>query len=314
MFRPNWDTHGAAKRADLLRTLGEHTVRSALRHGLLSQPWRGVVVDTTRSLDTVTRCAAGLLAAGPGAVVSHGTAAALHGCDAADTGEVHVTVPYSSTARSRGALTVHRDRFGDDDVESRHGLPVLSLASTLAELLCVERRWVALATVDQALGAVPDDRAGALVQCISSKLTARDDRRGVPGAHALLQLATGAAESPQESRLRLLVVDAGFPSPTPQLEVRDLRGRVVYVFDLAWPEVRIALEYDGYEAHEDRGTYDAERDRRMADRGWLTVRVRKEQLASPEPVLNELRRAFEKRGGLLAGNTPTPRRPRSLRR
>lgn len=314
MFRSNWDRHGAAKRSDLLHALGEQAVRSALRHGLLSQPWRGVVMDTARSLDTVTRCAAGLLAAGPGAVVSHGTAAVLHGCDAAETGELHVTVPYGSTARSRGGLIVHRDRFGDDDVELRYGLPVLSLAPTLVELLCVERRWVALATVDQALAAVPDDRAGALVQSISDRLTLRDDRRGVPGAQALLQLATGAAESPQESRLRLLVVDAGFPVPTPQFQVLDLRGRLLYVFDLAWPDVKIALEYDGYEAHEDRSAYDAERDRRMAERGWLTVRVRKEQLASPEPVLNELWRAFEKRGRPLSQGSPGRRRPHSARR
>ncbi|WP_253860012.1 endonuclease domain-containing protein [Prauserella alba] len=262
----------------------------------------------------MTRSAAGLLAAGPGAVVSHGTAAVLHGCSAAENGELHVTVPYGSTARSRGGLTVHRDRFAEDDVEFRYGLPVLSLAPTLVELLCVERRWVALATVDQALAAVPDDEAGALVQSIRSRLDLRDDRRGVPGGQALLQLATGAAESPQESRLRLLVVDAGFPAPIPQFQVFDLRGRLSYVFDLAWPDVKIALEYDGYEAHEDRGAYDAERDRRMAERGWLTVRVRKERFANPEPVLNELWRAFETRGRPLAPSAADRRRTQSARR
>ncbi|GAA1247045.1 hypothetical protein GCM10009676_36510 [Prauserella halophila] len=225
-----------------------------------------------------------------------------------------MTVPYGSTARSRGGLIVHRDRFVDDDVEVRHGLPVFSLAPTLVELLCVERRWVALATVDQALAGVPDDQAEALVRSVSSRLTLRDDRRGVPGAQALLQLATGKAESPQESRLRLLVVDAGFPVPTPQFPVVDLRGRLLYVFDLAWPEVKIALEYDGYEAHEGRGAYDAERDRRMADRGWLTVRVRKEQLATPEPVLSELWRAFEKRGRPLVQTASGPRRAYTMRR
>ncbi|MBB3052914.1 hypothetical protein FHS23_003955 [Prauserella isguenensis] len=276
-------------------------------------------MDTARSLDVVTRSAAGLLAAGPGAVVSRSTAAVLHGCSAAessaaDNGAVHVTVPYGSTARSRGGLIVHRDRFADDDIDVRHGLPVFSLVPTLAELLCVERRWVALAAVDQVLAGMPEDQAESLVHSVRSRLAVRDDRRGVPGGQALLQLATGQAESPQESRLRLLVVDAGFPLPTPQFQVFDLRGRLLYVFDLAWPDVKIALEYDGFEAHEDRGAYDAERDRKMADRGWLTVRVRKEQLAAPEPVLGELWRAFEKRGRPLVQAAPGLRRAYSARR
>ncbi|SFQ21951.1 Protein of unknown function [Amycolatopsis arida] len=60
-------------------------------------------------------------------------------------------------------------------------------------------------------------------------------------------------------------------------------------------QYRIALEYDGYAAHEERAVYDAERDERMAARGWIVVRARADDLRDPSRVLAELRAAFDKR-------------------
>ena len=80
----------------------------------------------------------------------------------------------------------------------------------------------------------------------------------------LLALATGKAESPPESILRLIVVEAGFPVPEAQYEITTIDGRRLYVLDMAWPALRIALEYDGFAAHEERRELDAERDLRMA--------------------------------------------------
>ncbi|MBG0563224.1 hypothetical protein [Actinoplanes aureus] len=48
-----------------------------------------------------------------------------------------------------------------------------------------------------------------------------------------------------ESRLRLLLVDAGVPPPVPQFEVRDEDGRLIGRVDLAWPARRVAHEYEG---------------------------------------------------------------------
>jgi hypothetical protein len=130
---------------------------------------------------------------------------------------------------------------------------------------------------------------------VDERLVNRDDRRGTRRAEVLLALATGLAESPPESWLRLLVADAGFPLPEPQFEVRDLEGRLVYRLDMAWPEFRVALEYDGYEAHEGRAEADAERDRRLAGRGWTVVRARAQDLSKPDRVVGELRSAFSAR-------------------
>jgi hypothetical protein len=64
------------------------------------------------------------------------------------------------------------------------------------------------------------------------------------GARRACALADGRAESPQETRLRLLVGRSELPEPIAQFRVLD-RGRFVARVDIAWPEHRVALEYDG---------------------------------------------------------------------
>lgn len=292
--------HGAASRPQVRDVLGDRALRAALQNRALVQPWRGVIVLGSRELDPLTRASAGLLAAGPDAVLSHDTAAVLHGCTALATTDVHVTVPYSHWAKSRKGLIVHHDRFAREDVVERHGLPVLDLETVVAEVLCTRRPWRALACLDQTLTGLGDREARALIAKIDLCLAARDDRRGSRVAESLLCLGSDKAESPQESRLRLLIIQAGFPAPVPQYEVLGLAGIPLYRLDLAWPALRIALEYDGYEAHEDREAEDDERDRRLAARGWLVIRARKDVFTAPDGFLREIEDAFRRRASLSA--------------
>jgi hypothetical protein len=289
--------HGAHLRRDLVHRFGEHAVRVALRDGLLDQPWRGVFVARDRAAQLETRAAAALLLVGRQGVLSGRTAAALHGCTAAaDCGDIHVTVPYECRVRNRPGMVLHRDRFDTADVTTRMGMPVLVLDFVIADLLCTQSRRLALACADQALAALPPNQRETFRAEVDDRLVHRDDRRGTRRAEVLLALATGLAESPPESWMRLLVADAGFPLPEPQFEVRDLNGRLVYRLDMAWPESRVALEYDGFEAHEDRSEADAERDRRLAGRGWVVVRARAQDLRQSDRLIGELRRAFAARG------------------
>lgn len=300
--------HGVARRVDVAAAIGEYTLRCALRDGVLVQPWRGVIMVGDRALDPLSRSAAALLVAGEGAVISRGTAAAMFGCGAAETTAVHVTVPYSNWVRSRRGIVIHHDRFAEDDVEVLHGLPVLSLAATITELLCTQRRPMALACLDQALAIIPTDGADGFAADIRRRLDARDDRKGTTAAESLLCLGSAKSESPQESKLRLKILDAGFPMPTPQYEICTLSGRLIYRLDLAWPNLRIGLEYDGYEAHEERADYDAERDRRMSERGWIMIRASKDDIREPATLLGHLRDAFAARGykpPTGSANTPT---------
>lgn len=259
------------------------------------QPWRGVVVRGDHALDPHTRAGAALLAIGDDAVVCGSTAVALHGYDAADGVVVHVNIPHSRLARSRPGLVVHRHRFQPDDVVDLGGLPVLPHDLALAEFLCSRQKWAAFASLDQALRGLDARANAALKSSIRRRLELRSDRRGVKQAQFLVDLATGKADSPPESFFRLIVVEAGFPIPEPQLEILTIDGDLLFILDMAWKRLRIGLEFDGYAAHETRGVYDEERDRRLAGRGWIIIRACVTDLKDPTPVLSELRRAFAER-------------------
>ncbi|WP_410569328.1 DUF559 domain-containing protein [Amycolatopsis sp. cmx-4-61] len=280
--------------------MGRRKVLEGLERGVLSQPWRGVVVHAADLLKLPTRAAAALLAVGPPAALAGVTSLALHGISAADEREIHVTVPYSRRIRSRAGLVVHQGGFRDHDVIEIDGLATFLLDRALADFLCDGDKRAAFSAVDEAMRGLPTDHRAKLRENVRDRLSDRRDRRGIHRALMLLDLATGKAESPPESVLRLIVVEAGFPVPDPQHQIMTIDGRKLYVFDMAWPNRQIALEYDGFAAHEDRREYDLERDQRMAARGWITVRATAADLRDPSRLLTELRQAFDRRSGRAA--------------
>lgn len=290
----NWGVRGVVSRREAAAIMGERALRTALEVGTLTQPWRGVVVRTADLSDLRTRAEAAVLFVGDPVVVSGPTALALHGCAAVSgTGPIHVTVPYSRSARSRPGLVMHQNRYGPDDVIEVEGLPVFALDLAVSEQLCDGDRRVAFGCLDEVLRRHADPES--FRAAVRERLAARDDRRHVARALALTELATGRADSPPESSLLMIVVEAGFPVPEAQVPVHTIDGRLLYVLDLAWESWRIALEYDGYDAHESREAYDAERDRRLAGRGWWVIRARARDLRDPSRVLNELAQAFAER-------------------
>lgn len=286
---------GIARHSELAVSIGRRSLRTALDTGVLVQPWRGVVIRSDLALDLPTRAAAAILLVGGHAALCGPTALELHGCDAAAGTAIHVAVPYSRLPRSRAGLIVHRSRFTAEDVVRLHGLPVLAHDLAFADYLCDGDKWTAMASIDQALAGL-DPRAVAVVKDkIRRRLAARVDPRGVARAQMLVDLATGLAESPPESIFRLIVTEAGFPAPEQQIKIFTVDGALLYKLDMGWKRLRFALEYDGYAAHEARADYDAERDRRLAARGWIVVRARAADLRDPGRVLAELRSAFASR-------------------
>lgn len=275
--------------------MGRHTLQLALDTGVLAQIWRGVVIRADSAVDVRTRAAAAMLAVGPHAVLSGPTAVALHGYDAAGCGDIHLTVPYSHSARSRPGLVLHQDRFDRASVVRISGLPVFARHHALAELACRRDSRMAIACLDQALKDLDAEGKLDLKREIHAHLEARDDRRGIAKASMLTELATGKADSPPESHLLLLLTEASFPIPEPQIPILAIDGRVLFVLDLGWEQYRIGVEYDGVAAHEFRADYDADRDAWLAKRGWIIIRATAEDLQDPARLLSELREAFRRR-------------------
>ncbi|WP_418001947.1 DUF559 domain-containing protein [Mycobacterium sp. PDNC021] len=116
-----------------------------------------------------------------------------------------------------------------------------------------------------------------------------DAHRGVPGEarlRTMLEFVDGGAESPQESRLRLLLVRAGMPTPQTQIEFRDLHIRV----DMGWPDWRVAVEYDGVQHWTDRRqrSWDIDRIALLEAEGWTVIRVSAELLSRPQVVIDRV--------------------------
>lgn len=287
--------HGAYLRRELIAATSRHWVDNAVRGRALTPLWTGVVVESDRWLDPLTRGAAALLTTGPESVLVDGTAAHLHGCRAIDTAQTHVRIRYGREFRSRPGLVVHHGSHFVTDVIERDGLRVLPLDRVVADLLCVLDGSDALAVIDEALrmaGAEHDRFRGA----VRDRIAGRQDPRGTVRATFLLDLASPRVDSPPESWLRLRLVERGFPLPEVNWPVRDLDGTERFRVDLAWPQLRIAVEYDGYEAHADRDEQDAARQQELERRGWIVVRVRKDDLGDMARVEAELRSAFARRG------------------
>ena len=288
--------HGACTRAQAFAALGRYGSRVAVASGHLVPLWRGVLVDPARMLDPWTRAAAACIVVGPTAVLCGLTALRLYGCTAAESSTVHVITPYNRWSRCHDGLRVHQGRVAADSVVGLDGLPIVALDLAVSDVLCTVPRRLALACADQVVATRPRAEHARFVKQIAERLASRADRRGTRRANGLLELVNGAAESPPESSLRLIVVDAGFPVPEVQYEVRTIDGFVVWRLDMAWPQVRVALEYDGFAAHAGRELRDAARDEDLERRGWQVVRATAADLRDPGCVLRELTRAFTQRG------------------
>jgi very-short-patch-repair endonuclease len=113
--------------------------------------------------------------------------------------------------------------------------------------------------------------------------------RGARRARQATTLADPRAESPPESRLRVLLTLAGLPA-VPQYAVRDEAGTFVARVDPAFPDRRIAVEYDGL-WHAEPGQFG--RDRRRIDplvaAGWIVLHVRAADLHDPEVLVARVR-------------------------
>jgi hypothetical protein len=288
--------HGAYLRSELLPAIGRQALDVAVREGRLIAFSRTVLVDSSRAADFMTRAAAALLYVGDEGALVGPSALALHGCSAAELAPIHVRVPYRRNVRAKPGIVVHQTRAVEADCEERDGLRLVTLDRAVADYLCRGRRHSAMACAEQAIGAVPDDQREPFRALVGRQLDSLPDQRGCRQAWFLLDLCHGLSESPAESWTLLNLVDGGLPVPVQQYRVFDISGNEIYRLDFAWPELRIAVEYDGYEAHAGRRERDEIREADLRRRGWLVIRSDAADLKDPSRLVDAVRQAFRHRG------------------
>ena len=114
----------------------------------------------------------------------------------------------------------------------------------------------------------------------------RSTGRGCRQVRAAACLADGLAGSPQETRLRLLLHRSPLPRPMAQHVVRHA-GRFVARVDFAWPDRKVAVEYEGAWHGESPQQVAADRRRlnRLREAGWTVVFVTAEDLRHPQRIV-----------------------------
>jgi len=241
-----------------------------LRHRETVRTSRNTYLPRAAALDLRRRIDAVLLGAPSSAVVSHLTAAAVWGFEVplvADDGLVHLTVPPGSRVRSRADRRIHSSAVPAAETRTVRGLPLTSPSRTWLDLAGGVPPAALLAVTDQMLarGFPPDEFPRILDRAAG--------RRGVVAARRILPSADPLAGSPMESVLRWLIIDAGLPRPVLQYVVRDRQGRFLGQVDLAWPEQRVIVEFDG-EVHRDRRVFvhDLRRQNGIVLAGWQILR------------------------------------------
>ena len=266
------------RRADLARLgLTRHQLDAALTAGVVARPLHGVYLPAAALDDPAQRARAVGLVLPTGAAVGRRAAAWLHGVDPRAPDELAVplplecVVPAGSAVPQRRGLRPYEASLPPGDVTEVHGVPVTTAERTALDLARYLLPHMGLAVLDAMAGAGQVEPAALL-----ERLEEWRGERFVARARRLVEHCEPSAESYGESWLRLRLLDAGFPRPVPQVWVVDGDGRRLYRLDLAWPERRLAVEYDGVEFHEHAAARAADQRRRddLAGRfGWTVVGV-----------------------------------------
>jgi hypothetical protein len=228
------------------------------------------------------------LVEGRGVLSGHSAAALLDAECAPHRGVPAEVTLLGGNMRAHPGLLVRRDELRDDEITHIREVACTAPLRTAFDLARGPDREAAVVSVDRLANRhrFHPDRL--------LELHARyRGRRGVARVPAVVALASPYAESPMETRLRLLIVGAGLPRPEVQWVVQDVATRTAFWLDLAWFEHRIGIEYEG-EPHTEpsRVLRDIARHTRLLDLGWQVYRYSKREVYGDRArIVAELARA-----------------------
>lgn len=258
--------------AMLYAFIGSEAVAGGLSWGRLQREsvrvYRDVYVPIGIEIDAVIRAQAAWLWSRRRGVVAGLAAAALHGSKWVDP-SLTVDLYHDNRHRLPGLMT-RAEPLGDDDVCVISGIPVTIAERTAVDLACWHPLTGAVASIDALARAT--DLTIADVELLAQRLRGR---RGIANARRVIGLVDAGAQSPKESWLRTVLVQAGLPRPQTQIPIHDDVGKAIAYLDMGWPEFKIAVEYDGEHHRTRRSQYswDVRRSEMLQRRGWIVIRV-----------------------------------------
>lgn len=260
--------HGVVARRQMRELgFGEEAIKTRLAEGRLHHVHEEVYAVGHRRLPLRAPWWAALLAYGPGAVLSHQSAAVLWGMRRRRRGAIHVTAPAGRQGlRRRKGIWIHRCKLFPEDLTTRDGFPVTTVARTLFDFAEVAPReevkkaaeeaerlnLLRLRELEEVCERGRGRRALRPVRCLIGELRPPDEGR-----------------SPLEVRFSAFVREHELPAPFQNV---DVLGHEV---DALWPAAKLIVELDSWEYHGHRAAFerDRARDPKLLIAGYRTLRV-----------------------------------------
>jgi very-short-patch-repair endonuclease len=235
-----------------------------------------------------------VLACGPGAVLSHRSAAELWAMRRLGSGAIEVTT--SRKSNSQGGIHRHRTVLSADEVTERSGIPVTAVSRTIFDLAAVLPADGVEQAIREAERLRLDDRLS-----LEDLLARHPRRRGVVAIRECLkrrrELPEGVTRGELEARFLRLLDREGISRPSFNAWV--MLGEKRYQADCLWRDAQLIVELDGYEAHGTQYAFeqDRDRDRRLQAAGFRVMHVTWRQLHEiPDEVADDLQILLDWRG------------------
>jgi very-short-patch-repair endonuclease len=278
--------HGAVARVQLLaRGISDHAIRLRVRDGRLRPVHRGVYL-VGPTVAPLGRHAAAILAC-EGAVISHRSAAALHGILAyPDAGDIWITTMARERSGHRGLVTRTTKTLRPADVSRHQRIPVTTAARTILDLS-------AIVEIEKLEHACAEAHALKLAfePDLREQLAYNRGKRGAARLRRLLDRSRRPARV--RSRLERELLKLIRASDLPEPETEQWIGP--YLVDFVWWAERLVVETDGLAFHEhDRAQRrDRARTNDLQLRGYLVLRFTwAEVTQQPDWVLDEIARGL----------------------
>jgi very-short-patch-repair endonuclease len=275
--------HGVVSRAQLREAgLSDAAITRRSEAGRLHVVHRGVYSVGHTVLGRHGRWMAAVLAGGPGAVLSHASAAALW--EIRPSAAVVIDVTTRRTGRKRAGLRIHGPRaLPPGEVTVRDGIPVTTAARTLLDRAAVLQRRALERALDEA-----EIRELTDYPALDALARAHPGYRGASRLRATLQArraGTTATKTELEERFLKLCRAHGLPTPLVNtwVEFKEV--------DFLFEDARLIVETDSWAYHRTRHAFESDRarDALLARAGYRTLRFTDRQLTqTPQAVADAI--------------------------
>jgi hypothetical protein len=271
-----------------------YLTRGQLRGPSFTRLFRDVYVDRATTVTHEVRCRGATLLLPADAVITGRSAATVRGASLASTDDpVEIIAPLDRRVARRDGFDLRRNEIGRGETLPWHQGRIATPLRMALDLALDRPVAVAVADLDAVL------RRGLVDLTALTELVHSRSDRGIRDARLAVSLVDPLAESRPESQVRVHLVLAGL-APVPQHWIEDSDGRIARS-DLAFPERKVAVEYDGQ--WRDGQLWALNRDRKRLNRvhaaGWDVVFVTAPLLATPRRMVATVRAALDARSPRL---------------